>query len=372
MKLVGAVFVAGTSFAVATVLQGTGQGTGQPASRDVLEAHLSHGIGPSPFDSDIWHDELNATFVVRSRLGATIAELQQVAGDRQDLSARLLKLQQDGFLRREGDRVRATFPVLVAHERDTYLELVSEAAATIEEQMRAEWQALLRALNERGWAAWSYHFVWSQTMDSGFAWASMMEQRHVPPLSQVVVWVVYPAHSFKSGTNYYPDTELRDQMLAVTWRPGAANTVARVGGEWQTVLPGALTGKTTAEGRQRLRALDLIGEDDQVKAPVVKRSDKLYARLKNLGEHHVQLVAAHLPLARLTSLTGADANLTFTMAYHDVSWDILRRMVENGVLTVPAALRDGAGDTVSMAGVCAIIDSHPAFVAELKKVLGIK
>lgn len=368
MRLVAAVIVGGVSLAVAA----TPQGVGQPTSRRVLEAHLSHGIGASPFDSDVWHDERNAALVVASRSGTTIAELQRIAGDRQDLSARLLKLHQDGFLRHEGDRVRAAFPILVGQERDTYFGLVSQAAASIEGKMRAEWRALLRDLSTRGWAAWSYHFVWSQTMDSGFAWAPMMEQRRVPPLSQVVVWVVYPPHSFKSGTNYYPDTEVRDQMLAVTWRPGAANTVTRVGGEWRTVLPGALTGKVPEEGRQRLRALDLMGENGQVKVPVVKRSDALYARLEKLGAQHVRLVAEHLPLSRLTSLTGANETVTFAMAYHDVSWDVLRRMVENGVLPMPAALRDGAGDAVSMAGVCAVIDSHPVFLAELKKALGIK
>jgi hypothetical protein len=49
------------------------------------------------------------------------------------------------------------------------------------------------------------------------------------PLSSVIVWVVYPAHPFKSGTNYFPDNEIRDQMLAVTWRPRAADTAGRVG-----------------------------------------------------------------------------------------------------------------------------------------------
>jgi hypothetical protein len=348
------------------------QDPGLPVSRVVLQAHLSHGIGASPFDSDVWHDEVNATLVMRSRSGTTTAELQQVTGDQQDLSARLIKLERDGFLRRAGDRVRTAFPILVGQARTSYFELVSLAAASIENTMRAEWQGLLQALSARGWAAWAYHFVWSQTMDSGFAWAPMMEQQLVPPLSQVVVWVVYPAHSFKSGTNYYPDTELRDQMLAVTWRPGAADTVSRVGREWQTLLPGALTGMTTPEGRERLRALDLIGGDGAVKVPVVKRSDGLYTRLQNLGEQHVRLVAQHLPLARLRSLTGVDDRMTFTMAYHDVSWDVLRRMVESGMLSMPAALRDRADDTASMAGVCAVIDSHPAFLAALKKALGIK
>ena len=83
-------------------------------------------------------------------------------------------------------------------------------------------------------------------------------------------------------------------------------------------------------------------------------------------------VLEHLPLARFTTLTGADDKLAFAMAYHDVSWDVVRRMVESGVLAVPPALREGADDNVSMAGVCAVIDMHPGLLSELKKALGIK
>jgi hypothetical protein len=367
MKLVTALVLAGASLAVAGL-----QDTGIPPARRVLEAHLSHGIGASPFDSDIWHDELNATLVVRSARGAALAELRQITGDPQDLSARLLKLEQAGFLRVESGRVRTTFPILIGRDRTTYEALLSNAAASIERRMRADWEELLGDLEARGWAEWAYHFVWSQTMDSGFAWAPMMEQRQVPPLSRLVVWVVYPGHPFKSGTNYYPDSELRDQMLAVTWRFGSSNTVGRAGGAWRSVWAAALGEALTAGDRQRLRAMGLTDARERPRIPVVRKTDALYARLEKLSGQHVRLVAEHLPLARLTALTGADRELAFAMAYHDVSWDVLRRMVERGALAVPPALREGAGDDVSMAGVCALIDSHPAFIAELKKALGIR
>jgi hypothetical protein len=376
MKTSGAAGVLGKRAAAAIVgvaalaLADAPQNSGEPDSRRVLEAHLSHGIGASPFDSDAWHDATNAALIVASRSGATIAELQQIAGGKQDLAARLQTLQQQGFLRQDDDRIRTAFPILLGDERETYAALVSDAAAIIEHTMTGEWKGLLRDLEARGWAAWSYHFVWSQTMDSGFAWAPMLERGLVPPLSQLIVWVVYPAHPFKSGTNYFPDTELREQMLAVTWRPGAANTIAEIGREWRTLLPAAVTGKIGPEERHRLRDLGLVEADGRIMVPVVEKSDRLHARLERTGELYVRTVADHLPLERLVALSGAGREVTFAMAYHDVSWDILRRLVENGTLTIPAALRTGAAHGVSMAGVCAVIDSPPAFLAALKKALG--
>jgi hypothetical protein len=368
VRAIGALLVA-----VASVSSAAGpQSAAVPDARRILAAHLSHGIGADPFDSDLWHDDLNAALIVSARSGATTAELQKIVRDPGDLSARLLKLEHGGFVRREGERVRAAFPILVGRARDTYQELVSEAATSIEKEERIGWQTLLRDLSARGWAEWSYHFVWSETMDSGFTWAPLMAQGHVPPLSRVVVWVVYPAHSFESGTNYYPNTEMRDQWLAVTWRPGAANTIGRVGAQWRTVWSAALMGTATGDERQRLVALGLLDAAGRVLIPVVKKGDPLYAQLASLGEQHVRLVAKHLPLARLANLTRGDDKLTFAMAYHDVSWDVVRRMVESGRLAVPPALREGASDDVSMAGVCAVIDAHPTLLSELKKALGIK
>jgi hypothetical protein len=55
-----------------------------------------------------------------------------------------------------------------------------------------------------------------------------------------------------------------------------------------------------------------------------------------------------------------------------VSWELLRRMVDRGVLSVPAALQAGASGAVPMTGVSGLVDAHPAFIAALKKALGIR
>jgi len=71
-------------------------------------------------------------------------------------------------------------------------------------------------------------------------------------------------------------------------------------------------------------------------------------------------------------LAGDDEKVTFAMAYHDVSWEILKRMVDAGMLAPPPALREAAPQDVPMVGVCAVIDTHPTIQRELRKALGIK
>jgi hypothetical protein len=343
----------------------------KPAPREILEAHLSHGIGQSPFDSGLWRDETNAEILVRAGTGARITSLLDILDDRAALLSRMRELEHQKFLVLRPREIRTTFPIVIERDRERYMRLVSDAAARIDEELRGEWQTLLDDLGARGWTEWAYHFVWSQTMDSGFAWVPMMQRGLVPPLSRLIVWVVYPAHPFKTGTNYYPDSELREQMLAVTWRPGAADTTGRLGIEWAAVVAGS-SGAATGDQLQRLRALGLADANGGARVPVVRRSDALYSRLESLGRRHVDAIVKHLDVAPVRRLADSDENVAFAMGYHDVSWEILRRMVERGMLSPPPALRPGAAAGVSLAGTCAIVDAHPGMLAELKKALGVR
>src|SRR5687767_7446888 len=106
-------------------------------AREILEAHLSHGIGASAFDSDVWRDETNAALIVGARSGIRRRELERLAG-RESLDERLETLREKGFLRVDGALVRTTFPILVGEAHTTYMRLISAAARQI--YMQGTWQ----------------------------------------------------------------------------------------------------------------------------------------------------------------------------------------------------------------------------------------
>lgn len=303
--------------------------------------------------------------------GAPLTRLLEITRDREDLAARVRELQNHQFVVVGIRELRTTFPVIVGRDRERYMQLVHSVAAQIDAHLRPEWQALVTELGARGWRDWAYHFVWSQTMDSGFAWVPMMERQLVPPLSRVIEWVVYPPHDYQTGTNYYPDTELRERLLAVSWRPGAADTTGRIGNEWAAVLAAA-QGIATADQQQRVRALGLLDDSGRARVPVVERTDALYARLEALGRRHVDAVAEHLPVRQVRDLAEVNDKAAFAMAYHDVSWQVLRRLVDGGLVALPPALRRGAEPDESLAGTCAAVDVHPGMLDELKKALAIR
>lgn len=342
-----------------------------PDPRVILSAQLSHGIGASPFDSPLLHDSLAAAIAVRARRCAPAALLRQmpVTASGGKLLEQLIS---DGVLVARDDRLCTTFPILVGPDREAYASVAGTIANGLRGELAADFSNLLRMVAARGWRDWQYHFLWSQLFDSQFAWAEMTERSLVPPLSQLIAWSVYPDHPFRSGTNYYPDSELRDHWIMVSWRAGGSNTAGILGSVWSLAYDAAVHGRSlSAPDVARLGRAGLVDDLGHLQLPVLKAGDPLIDTLRLLATRYVELLARRLPLDSLTVLTGVDARHSFAMAYHDVSWDIVQALVLSGQVSVPAALEPvHSARPAAMRGVAAIVPAYPPFVAQIRAAIG--
>lgn len=331
--------------------------------RVILEAHLSHGIGDSPFDSPLVRDSIAAAMIVRAGKCTPAGSLSAIHPDPAEGARLLERLQSDGLVVMREHQACTTFPILLDQARARYAAIASGIAEDATRELAADLAALTRLLQDKGWTDWQYHFVWSQLFDSQFAWTDMMQRGLVPPLGRLIAWVVYPAHPLRSGTNYYPDTELRDYWLLVTWRPDAANTVGLVGGAWNVLYQAALEGRTlTPPERDMLAELDLLNEAGTLQMPVLQAGDPLLDLLQQAADRYIAFLERHVPLDDLVALSRVDRQHTFAMVYHDISWGVLDRLIRSGRLSVPPALEQGAhGTQPSMRGVTALTPVHPAF-----------
>jgi hypothetical protein len=264
-----------------------------------------------------------------------------------------------------------SFPVLIDDEQAAYARLTADLAMEAFDTLSPDLTDLLGQIQTLGWSEWQYHFIWSQLFDSQTAWSTMMERGLVPPLGQVIAWSVYPDHPFRSGTNYYPDDELRDHWLMVTWRPDARNTITEVGAHWRELFALALDGNRSSPAA--IDALLQVGLADSagvVALPVLSQSDPLLESLKAVADRYVEYLERHMPLDSLMAVTGVGRRYTFAMAYHDVSWDIVGRLVRAGRFNVPGALAaSSAGDSPSMRGVAAIVPAEQRFTRLIRAAL---
>jgi len=343
---------------------GVGDTTSLPADpRVMLEAHISHGIGDSPFDSPLVHDSIAAEMIVRARECAPADRLRALHPDSAEGVRLLERLQSDGLVVMREDRVCTTFPVLLNDARGRYATITSDVAEEATRQLTEDLAAVTGLVQERGWIDWQYHFVWSQLFDSQFAWTEMMQLGLVPPLGRLIAWVVYPAHALRSGTNYYPDTELRDHWLMVTWRADAANTVGLVGSSWEAIYQAALRGGTlTTAERARLAELGLVDATGRLQVPVLRNGDGLHGVLQAVAGRYIAFLERRMPLEDLVALSGVDRQHTFAMAYHDISWGVIDRLIGSGRIGVPPAMEPGTKRAQpSMRGVTALTPVYSPF-----------
>jgi hypothetical protein len=122
--------------------------------------------------------------------------------------------------------------------------------------------------------------------------------------------------------------------------------------------------------RDTLASLGLVDSTGTVHLPVLRESDALLDTLEALAARYVEFLAQRMPVDSLAPLTGVDARHTFAMAYHDVSWGILQRLVDLGRLPVPAGLLAARGGRVPpMQGVAAIVPVESAFADLIREAL---
>jgi hypothetical protein len=336
----------------------------EPDPRAVLQAHLSHGLGESPFDSPLIHDSLAAAIIVAARDCPAVLALQRRYGVDDEEGGLLERLRDARLVEERDERLCAAFPIVTAEMQDRYVRLTDAVAQAAYDDLAADLTALLDLIRERGWRDWEYHFVWSQLFDSQFAWAEMVTRELVPPLTPVFAWVVFPSHAFRSGTNYYPDTELRDYWLMVTWRAGGANTTDPVGRTWELLYRAGIHQQPVDDReRHELEELGILGSDGTIEFPVIRQGDPLHTLLHETARRYVQYLARHLPYEGLAEVGGVNRQQAFAMAYHDISWGILDRLSRSALIYTPPALKrqeQEAGQ--SMRGVFAAAPAYPPFV----------
>ncbi len=353
---------------------GDSQAAIEPDPRVVLQAHLSHGLGESALDSPLIHDSLAAAMIVAARDCPEVSALQTRYEVGDEEGGLLERLTDARLVEQRGERLCAAFPIVTGERRDRYVRLTDAVAEAAYDDLATDLSALLDLIRERGWHEWEYHFVWSQLFDSQFAWTELVTGGLVPPLAPVFAWVVFPSHAFRSGTNYYPDTELRDHWLMVTWRADGANTTDPVGNSWELLYRAGINGQPIDDReRHELAELGILGNEGMIDFPVIRQGDPLHTLLRESARRYVQYLARHVPHEDLTEIAGVNRQQAFAMAYHDISWGILERLSGSALIYTPATLtRQEQEERPSMRGVFAAAPVYPPFVDLILAALGLE
>jgi len=333
--------------------------------REVLKASISFGAGTDLMDNPLLRDRLNAEILLRARNDPRENRLCTELGDTAEVVTRIQSLVDAHLLLRHNGHIRPAFPLIIGAQRSNYLALIDATARRVERRLGDRLPALLEKLRARGWSEWEYHFVWSQWLDSQFVWADMLASHRSLPLSSARSWVLYPHQPMMSGTNFYPESDVKDYWLLVTWRSEASDTTGRIGGHWKALMDSALSGApVAASDHADLADAGLLDQEGRAVIPMVRADDPLLRELRASADIYFAALVEELPATKLAHLLNVDPQFAWTISYHEVAFALLERWVRAGKIHLPAALQTGTHNS-GLRGTAALVPVYPPFLKGL-------
>ena len=334
----------------------------------ILENGLSHGIGESVLDSPLLKDSVNASILIASRKGTTFKKLYSQFANLSDFQNRINLLQKADLLTGNPDHLNTSFPILINDDSKQYFKRIRQSVDNIYPVLRPILSKVLDKIKGKGWQKWSYHTIWSLIFDSQFIWYEMVERNLVPSLTPPIAWVIYPQAIYKTGTNYYPDTELKDFWVVVSWSPNGSNTLGVLGGNWEILYNCALD-QSSSLSNQNIEFLiqsGLLNDKHEVTFPVIFPEDEIYQDLKNTANIYLDLLVEDIPINDFNQIIGRDKKFSFAVVYHDICWEIMKRLVEDGSIEQPLCLTaEMSNKTKDYTGACSIIGVYQPFVNQI-------
>ena len=294
--------------------------------------------------ADILDLDNNGDILLACRDGCTPATL--AGAGIQAIDSQLELLRTWSLLAWDGSGYRAAIPILDGDDARYLDELAGGLAETIAAVATDEVRGLVAALDADGLAAHAWTVVFAYVLD-GAVWeffgeleliASRAVSRGGAPWGGEV-WLYRAGGEPSTSTVRRPAFAVKMSWVESLW----PHVVALMGG------PGGLASvleagtEPSAEVLARLERYGVLDAERRVLVPVIREgsADELYRRCEQLTERVVSTLQARLNRAALVEDLGfASESQALVVAYHEVMWSLLDRLVAAGLIEEPAAIAD--------------------------------
>lgn len=292
------------------------------------------GNGP---DQSLLYDKENNLILNHCIEGATLSELRKLKLTQ--IEQRLEDLSRGKLLLREGDTYRLTFPVIQGSDR---VFLSKEAEQTAEKMLPTVRHIVQELKTElKGKEESLYHITWSVVMDSAmFTWLKLLLDGHVNPLiliSQGYSFCVFPVNQFQAGTNFY---EWEENMMAVSHSQGAMEHINRLMGLYgREIIKNAVTqAPMESQLKDALIPYGFIDHQGKLRVLIYEKGSPRYNLFKQLGEQYASEIGKAIDTEALSTKLKLTTEQSFVIAFHEVSWEILRLLHQEEILPRPPVL----------------------------------
>jgi len=275
--------------------------------------------------------------------GADLDKLQQLGLE--DLHTRLERLQHGNLIEKADQKYRLAFPAIVGAKRVWFQKEIERIAT----QMWPTTQEMVQSLSPhlKGCEHMTYHVVWSLFMDGKVTWWSLQEVLKDQLARDVslagIHWLVYPQHPYSAGTNTYFDNA-RGLAAAITWTHTTPSPSAILGrlGPYADQLAQSVLHNQPVEDSQAIRALaeyGLVDADGSLRVYVVDTNSPACQESALSSVTFAVKAIKHMEVQKLAGRRGASAEQALVITYHELCYELLKRLAASGIVEIPEIAR---------------------------------
>lgn len=250
--------------------------------------------------------------------------------------SQLMLLEVGGLIRKSQGRYAASFPILDREETHSLREFANGIAEKIYRESKPDFIALERAIRQMGFQDNALSLVFSYLLD-GRAWTklTLFDDIDQNATWSGCYWVLYePREGFKCGTNGYGEQDLIVTYVRSDIAPDyrtmdkCADEIARFGKV------------TDPELLRKILPYGIVDEKGTTSIPVIRRQEDEFHRLTEKLADAIRTGLADNAAEAAKRYRIADEKKALVVLYHEVMWDLLDRLLTDGILTLPDILTD--------------------------------
>ena len=251
--------------------------------------------------------------------------------------SQLMLLEVGGIIERTGGKWHTAIPILDKRQTDSLRIFSQTVADDIYSKNRQHFISLANTIKDMGWQANTLSLMFSYLLD-GRMWTKLLlfDDADQHATWSGCYWILYePRQGAKYGTNGYGEQDLCLTYIDCGIAPSpdtmdeCADEIRRNG----KINDPALVKKLTKYG--------LVDAQGNALFPIIKRQDDAFHQTINRLTENIS-AALKGYCGSMSSQFGFKEEAVATVAlYHEVMWELMDRMTEEGVFTVPDVLKDG-------------------------------
>lgn len=250
--------------------------------------------------------------------------------------SQLMLLEIGGIIERTGGKWHTAIPILDKRQTDSLRIFSKKVADDIYIKNQPDFIKLTNIIKDMGWEANTLSLMFSYLLD-GRMWTKLLlfDDAGKHATWSGCYWILYePRPDAKYGTNGYGEQDLCLTYIDSGIAP-STNTMDKCADEIRR------NGKINDPALvKKLIKYGMVDAQGNALFPIIRRQDNAFHQTVNRLTENISAALKGF-CGSMSSQFGIKEEAVATVAlYHEVMWELMDRMEEDGILTVPGILKD--------------------------------